>query len=74
MVAVRKANGTGDDILRQRNLEVSLLMNIGFLYYKIGVGGGLTQTDVTPSQAPCKLIARALESYQQLRQNVFPQS
>ncbi|RUT07232.1 hypothetical protein DSM106972_024930 [Dulcicalothrix desertica PCC 7102] len=65
LVAVRKANGTGDDRLRQRNLEVTILMSMGGLYYGIGVGGGLTQTDVTPSQAPGKLIDRSLEYYQQ---------
>lgn len=65
LVAVRKANGTGDDKLRQRNLEVSLLMSLGGFYYGIGYGGGLTLRNVTPSQAPGKLLDRSLECYQQ---------
>ncbi|BAZ11484.1 TPR repeat-containing protein [Calothrix sp. NIES-4071] len=65
LAAIRKANGTGDDRLRQRNLEASILMSLGGLYYAIGVGGGLTQTDVTPSQAPGKLLDKSLQYYQQ---------
>ena len=65
LVAVRKANGTGDDRLRQRNLEVTILMSLGGFYYGIGYGGGLTLRNVTPSKAPGKLLDRALECYQQ---------
>ncbi len=65
LVAVRKANGTGDDRLRQRNLEVTILMSLAGLYYGIGVGGGLTQRNVTPSTAPGKLIDKSFEYYQQ---------
>jgi CHAT domain-containing protein len=65
LAAVRKANGTGDDRLRQRNLEGNILLSLAGFYYGIGIGGGLTLRNVTPSPAPGKLLDTSLQYYQQ---------
>jgi CHAT domain-containing protein len=65
LVAIRKTKGTGDDRLRQRNLEANILMSLAGFYFGFGTGGGLTQRDVTPNKAPGKLLDKSLEYYQQ---------